>query len=90
MFRYDPILPLATRAPSVGMLPSDQLKCQMFRYDPILLFGGRRNIYIWILAIALILGAPATGFIVMAWLQAATAAVHLPRVIWLLSRRKHS
>jgi phosphatidylglycerophosphate synthase len=54
------------------------------------LVGGRRNIYIWILAIALILGAPATGFIVMAWLQAATAVVHLPRVIWLLSRGKNS
>ena len=54
------------------------------------LVGGRRNIYVWILAIALILGAPATGFVVMAWLEIATAAVHLPRVIWVLSRRENS
>jgi phosphatidylglycerophosphate synthase len=54
------------------------------------LVGGRRNVYVWILAVALILGAPATGFVVMAWLQAATAALHLPRVIWVLSRRENS
>ena len=54
------------------------------------LVGGRRNVYVWILAIALIFGAPATGFVVMAWLQTATAAVHLPRVIWVLSRRGNS
>jgi phosphatidylglycerophosphate synthase len=52
--------------------------------------GGRRNVYVWILTAALVLGAPATGFVVMAWLQAATAAVHLPRVIWVPSRGKNS
>ena len=51
------------------------------------LVGGRRNVYVWILAIGLLLGAPAKAFIVMAWLQTATAAVHFPRVLWVLSRR---
>ena len=50
------------------------------------LVGGRRNVYIWILAIALMLGAPAKGFVTMAWLEIATAAVHLPRAIWTLWR----
>ena len=50
------------------------------------LIGGRRNVYIWILAIALMLGAPAKGFVTMAWLEIATAAVHLPRAVWTLSR----
>jgi phosphatidylglycerophosphate synthase len=46
------------------------------------LIGGRRNVYIWILAIALLLGAPAKGFVTMAWLEIATAAAHLPRAAW--------
>jgi phosphatidylglycerophosphate synthase len=45
------------------------------------LVGGRRNIYIWILTIGFLLGAPARAFIVMAWLQVATAIVHLPSAI---------
>jgi phosphatidylglycerophosphate synthase len=55
----------------------------------IRLVGGRRNVYVWILAVAFILGAPATGFVVMAWLETATVAAHLPRAIWTLSRRRN-
>ncbi len=50
------------------------------------LVGGRRNVYVWILAIGFLLGAPAKAFIVMAWLQVATAAVHLPRATWAFCR----
>jgi phosphatidylglycerophosphate synthase len=50
----------------------------------IRLVGGRRNIYVWILAISLLFGAPAVGFVVMAWWEAVTAAVHLPRAAWAL------
>ena len=46
--------------------------------------GGRRNVYVWILAIGLLLGAPAKAFITMAWWETATAAVHLPRALWAL------
>lgn len=53
------------------------------------LIGGRRNVYIWILTTGFLLGEPAKAFVVMAWLQAATAAVHLPRVAWTLFQRKN-
>jgi phosphatidylglycerophosphate synthase len=51
------------------------------------LLGGRRNIYVWILTVGLLLGAPAKAFVLMAWLEAATALVHLPRAAWVLFRR---
>ena len=50
------------------------------------LFGGRRNVYIWILLFAVILGAPARALVVMAWLQAATAIIDLLQAGWLLYR----
>lgn len=49
--------------------------------------GGRRNIYIWILAVGVILGAPARAFVVMAWWEAVTAAVHVARAIWTIRIR---
>jgi phosphatidylglycerophosphate synthase len=58
---------------------------QLGRFDRIFrLVGGRRNIYIWILALGLILGAPAGAFKLIAWWEAVTAAVHLPRASWAL------
>lgn len=45
-------------------------------------FGGRRNVYIWILAVGVLLGAPARSFVVMVWWEAATAIVHVARAIW--------
>lgn len=50
------------------------------------LFGGRRNVYIWILLFAVILGAPAQALVVMAWWQAATAIIDLPHAGWLFYR----
>jgi 1L-myo-inositol 1-phosphate cytidylyltransferase / CDP-L-myo-inositol myo-inositolphosphotransferase len=52
------------------------------------LVGGRRNIYIWILGIALILGAPAKALVVMAWWEAITAAIDIPHAARLLFLRK--
>jgi phosphatidylglycerophosphate synthase len=46
------------------------------------LVGGRRNVYVWILAIGALLGMPEKAFIAMAWLEAATAVVHLPHAAW--------
>lgn len=48
------------------------------------LVGGRRNIYVWILALGLVLGTPAGAFKLIAWWEAVTAAVHLARVAWAL------
>jgi hypothetical protein len=36
------------------------------------------------------LGAPGKAFIVMAWLEVATAVVHLPRAAWALWIRRRS
>jgi len=53
------------------------------------LVGGRRNVYIWILTIGFLLGAPAKAFIAMTWLQVATAIVHLPSAIGNFIRNRH-
>ncbi len=50
----------------------------------IRLFGGRRNIYIWILTVGLLFGAPGTAFVVIAWWEAVSAVVHLLRAGWVL------
>jgi phosphatidylglycerophosphate synthase len=52
------------------------------------LIGGRRNIYIWVLVIALILGAPAKALVVMAWWEAITAAIDVPHALRLLFLRR--
>jgi phosphatidylglycerophosphate synthase len=43
--------------------------------------GSRRNINIWILIAALLLGDPLNGFVLFCWWGAATAAVHLVRAL---------
>jgi phosphatidylglycerophosphate synthase len=53
------------------------------------LVGGRRNVYVWILTIGFLLGTPAKAFIFMAWLQVATAIVHLPSAIGNFIRNGH-
>jgi phosphatidylglycerophosphate synthase len=53
------------------------------------LVGGRRNVYVWILTIGFLLGAPTRAFIFMAWLQVATAIAHLPSAIANFIRNGH-
>jgi hypothetical protein len=48
------------------------------------LVGGRRNIYVWILALGLIFGTVAGAFKLIAWWEAVTAAIQLARVAWAL------
>jgi hypothetical protein len=48
------------------------------------LVGGRRNIYVWILALGLIYGTPAGAFKLIAWWEAVTAAIQLARAAWAL------
>ncbi|MDQ6654548.1 MAG: CDP-alcohol phosphatidyltransferase family protein [Verrucomicrobiota bacterium] len=62
-----------------------QLIDELSRFDRVVrLFGGRRNIYIWIFAVGLVFGAPGQAFAVIAWWEALTAAVHLPRAAWIV------
>ncbi|MEO5718773.1 MAG: CDP-alcohol phosphatidyltransferase family protein, partial [Chthoniobacterales bacterium] len=53
----------------------------------IRLLGGRRNIYVWILALGLLLGAPAQAFVVIAYWEAASALVHVARAFWVICVR---
>ena len=53
----------------------------------IRLLGGRRNIYIWILAVGLLLGAPAKAFVVIAYWEAISAFVHVVRAFWTIRIR---
>jgi 1L-myo-inositol 1-phosphate cytidylyltransferase / CDP-L-myo-inositol myo-inositolphosphotransferase len=58
---------------------------ELARFDRIFrLVGGRRNIYVWVLALGLILGNVAGAFKLIAWWEAVTAAVHLARAAWAL------
>ena len=50
----------------------------------IRLIGGRRNIYVWILAVGVLLRNPAKAFVVIACWESITAAIHLPRAAWAL------
>jgi phosphatidylglycerophosphate synthase len=58
---------------------------ELGRFDRIFrLVGGRRNIYVWILALGFIGGTSAGAFKLIAWWEAVTAAVHWARVAWAL------
>jgi phosphatidylglycerophosphate synthase len=52
------------------------------------LVSGRRNIYVWILALGLFLGKFPGAFKLIAWWEAVTAAVHLTRAAWALCHRE--
>jgi phosphatidylglycerophosphate synthase len=54
------------------------------------LIAGRRNVFVWLLMIGFLLGAPAKAFIVMAWLALVTAVVHSPRAIAVFSMARKS
>jgi len=45
------------------------------------LIGGRRNVFVWMLTVGFLLGAPAKTFILMTWLEVVTVTLHLPRAI---------
>jgi phosphatidylglycerophosphate synthase len=65
---------------------------ELGRFDRIFrLVGGRRNIYVWILALGLVLGNTVEAFKLIAWWEAATAAVHLARAalaLWALRSQR--
>jgi phosphatidylglycerophosphate synthase len=96
-FGYLLLLILAEGLDGIGKLgiysTAEKLMVEPGPFDRIVrLVGGRRNIYIWVLAASIALGAPAKALIIMAWWEVATAAVDLPRAAWALYhlRRKRS
>jgi phosphatidylglycerophosphate synthase len=81
-FIYLAVLLVAEALDGVGKagiyLNSEKWKKQPSRFDGLVrLIGGRRNIFIWVLAAAVLLAAPAKALIVMAWWETLTAAVDL-------------
>jgi phosphatidylglycerophosphate synthase len=48
------------------------------------LFGGRRNIYVWIFAFGVLFHTPVQAFKIMAWWAAVTAAIQVPRAIFVV------
>jgi len=54
------------------------------RLSDLRLVGGRRNIYVWILALGLMLGTVAGAFKLIAWWEAVTAGVYVARMAWAL------
>lgn len=54
-------------------------------------FGGRRNVYIWILIACVAFGVPAKSIVIMAWWESVTAIVDLAHAGWaqLALRRSH-
>ena len=50
------------------------------------LVSGRRNVFVWLMTIGFLLGAPAKAFIIMTYLALVTLILHLPRTIWIFSR----
>jgi phosphatidylglycerophosphate synthase len=95
-FYYLIVLLIAEGMDGIGKLviysTSARLMTAPARFDTMVrLVGGRRNIYIWILGIALILGAPAKALIVMACWEAITAAIdisHAARLLFLRGKTR--
>jgi phosphatidylglycerophosphate synthase len=90
-FRYLLILIVAEALDGIGKagiyFAAEKSMEQPVPFDRIVrLVGGRRNIYVWLLAAGVILGAPAKAFIVMAWWEVWTAAIDIPHALWALSR----
>jgi phosphatidylglycerophosphate synthase len=68
-------------------LPAQKSLSEPGSFDRIVrLLGGRRNIYIWVLIVCMLLGAPAKALIVMAWWEVATAIVDLVHASWIRCR----
>ena len=90
-FIYLAVLLLAEAFDGIGKAgiysASEKLMNEPGRLDRLVrLLGGRRNIYVWVLAAAVILRAPATALIVMAGWEVLTAAIDVPHAAWSLCR----
>lgn len=48
--------------------------------------SGRRNVFVWLLTVGFLLGAPTRAFIIMTWLAVVTAILHLPRAVAVFCR----
>jgi phosphatidylglycerophosphate synthase len=87
-FFYLALLIVAEALDGIGKLgvygPAEKLLVEPGLLDRIVrLVGGRRNIYVWVLVVCVVLGMPAKALIVMAFWEVATAAVDLVHSCWI-------
>ncbi len=87
-FFYLALLIVAEALDGIGKLgvygPAEKLLVEPGLLDRIVrLFGGRRNIYVWVLVACVVLGMPARALIVMAVWEVATALVDLLHSCWI-------
>ena len=52
------------------------------------IFGGRRNVYIWLMAVGTALGKPAVAFEILPIWQGVTAILHWIRLPWLFAKSR--
>lgn len=52
------------------------------------LFGGRRNVYVWLFALGVLFQAPVPAFKLIACWGAVTAAIQVPRAAWVVPRHR--
>jgi phosphatidylserine synthase len=81
-FIYLAVLLVAEALDGIGKagiyLKSERLVKQPNRFEGLVrVIGGRRNIFIWVLAGAVLLRAPAKALIIMAWWETITATIDL-------------
>jgi phosphatidylglycerophosphate synthase len=87
-FFYLALLIVAEALDGIGKMgvygPAEKLLVDPGLLDRIVrLVGGRRNIYVWVLIACVVLGVPEKALIVMAFWEAATAAVDLLQSSWI-------
>jgi len=87
-FFYLALLLIAEALDGIGKhgvyVPAEKRLVEPHFFDRIVrLVGGRRNIYIWVLIVAVALGVPAKALIVMACWEVVTAAVDLLHASWI-------
>ncbi|HEY2103423.1 MAG TPA: CDP-alcohol phosphatidyltransferase family protein [Chthoniobacterales bacterium] len=87
-FLYLALLVIAEALDGIGKLgvyvPAERRLVEPDFFDRIVrLFGGRRNIYIWVLIAAVAWGVPAKALIVMAYWEVVTATVDLLHASWI-------
>jgi phosphatidylglycerophosphate synthase len=85
---YVSLLIVAEALDGIGKLgvygPAEKSLVEPGLFDRIVrLVGGRRNIYVWVLIVCVVLGMPEKSLIVMAFWEVATAAVDLLHSCWI-------
>jgi phosphatidylglycerophosphate synthase len=88
-FRYLGVLFLGEALDGIGqagvrLASAKQMQAPSAFSRAVRLIGGRRNIYIWVLLVGVLLDTPAKAFIVIVWWEVLTAAIDISQAVWAL------